>query len=528
MTLAQRCGAHGPAREAACAAVLRQVADAGIEQVRVAWADLHGSYRGKTVVGTADARTNTLTDSLTDSPTDSSTDSLTSTLMGVLQQGIGMVSTVLLKDTADRSAFSVFEPGALAALPGFGAANNLLLLPDPSTFTVLPWAPHTGWLRAETFWENGSVVDVDPRRVLQRALAALADAGYGLRCGLEVEFHIYRIAGGLIGGLAGGLTGAITDDSLAVDAAGWPALPPTLRHTHPGYRLLAEEHTDLLDEPLAIVRRTALALGLPLRSLEIEFGPSQVEAVFAATDALTAADQLLQFRNAMRQALRRAGFYASFVCKPPLPHSVASGWHLHQSLVDREGRNVMARTAPTGDEQGARQWLSDVGSQWLAGLLAHAPALAALCAPSIPAYSRFRTSLMAPQAAVWGRDNRGAMLRVIGGPGDAATRIENRIGEPMANPYLAIAAQVWAGLHGLQQGLAAPPQAAAPYDAAHQLLPATLHEALQALAHDEVLQHGLGVPMCRVYQAVKSQEVARHAQAEDKAMWERCEYFGRY
>ncbi len=135
---------------------------------------------------------------------------------------------------------------------------------------------------------------------------------------------------------------------------------------------------------------------------------------------------------------------------------------------------------------------------------------------------------MAPQAAVWGRDNRGAMLRVIGGLGDAATRIENRIGEPMANPYLAIAAQVWAGLHGLQQQLQPPPEAGAPYAAAHTLLPGTLAEALQALAADTVLQQGLGAPMAQVYQAVRQQEVARHAQAEDKAAWERCEYFGRY
>lgn len=512
MTLAQRCGAHGPAREAACAAVLRQVHDAGIEQVRVAWADLHGSYRSKTVVCSGDASPGASEGASQGASQDASEAARDNALAHALQQGVGMVSTLLLKDTADRTAFKIFEPGALAKLPGFGQANNLLLLPDPASFTVLPWAAHTGWLRAEAFWEDGSVVEVDPRRVLQRALAALAEQGYGLKCGLEIEFHIYRI----------------TDDGLAVEAAGWPAEPPALRHTHPGYRLLAEEHADLLDEALAIVRRTALGLGLPLRSLEIEFGPSQVEAVFAATDALTAADQLLQFRNAMRQALRRAGFYASFVCKPPLPHSVASGWHLHQSLVDRDGHNMMARAAPNGNEQGARLWLSDAGAHWLAGLLAHAPALAALCAPSIPAYSRFRASTMAPQAAVWGRDNRGAMLRVIGGPGDVATRIENRIGEPMANPYLAIAAQVWAGLHGLQHRLQAPPEAGAPYDPAHPLLPATLHEALQALAQDPVLQQGLGAPLMQVYQAVKQQELAHHAQAEDKALWERCEYFGRY
>jgi glutamine synthetase len=213
---------------------------------------------------------------------------------------------------------------------------------------------------------------------------------------------------------------------------------------------------------------------------------------------------------------------------PPLPGSVASGWHLHQSLVDGEGRNAMARAAAAGANNGAQQVLSDAGAHWLAGLLAHAPGLAAICATSIPAYARFRGSVMAPQAAVWARDNRGAMLRVVGGPGDAATRIENRIGEPMANPYLTIAAQIHAGLHGLRQRLQPPPAAETPYAPGHPTLPQHLADALDSLTADSVLQQGLGAPMVALYRAIKRQELARHAQAEDKPAWERREYFGRY
>jgi len=481
MSFAVRCRAHDPARASACAAVLQRVREEGITQVRVAWGDLHGSFRGKTVVCDGGA------------------------LDAALADGIGMVSTVLLKDGSDRTAFPIFEPRGLDGLPGFGAANNLLLLPDPASFTVLPWAPHTGWLRAETFWPDGQPVEVDPRRVLQRALAALAAQGYGLRCGLELEFHVLRIV----------------DDGLASAAAAWPPEPPTVRHLHPGYKLLAEDHADMADEVLGIVRRTALSLGLPLRSLEVEMGPSQLEAVFAPTDALTAADQLIVFRNATRQALRRAGWHASFVCRLPLPETIASGWHLHQSLVDRAGHNAMVPAV-------AGQDLSAAGAQWLAGLLAHAPALLALCAPSIPAYARYQGSVMAPRAAVWGRDNRGAMLRVLGGAGDAHTRIETRMGEPLANPYLAMAGQIHAGLHGLQAALPAPPPTETPYAAAHAALPPSLAEALDALAADGVLQQGLGAPMLKVYQAIKRQELARHAQAEDPAAWERRAYFGRF
>ena len=490
MSLARRCGVHDAARQAACAGLLQRVQDEGIERLRIAWGDLHGTFRGKTLVCGGDG----------------------GALPEVLESGIGMVSTSMLKDTADRTAFAVFEPGALESLPGFGAANNVVLLPDPSTFTVLPWAPGTAWLRAEPYFGDGTAVAIDPRRVLQRALGELAAAGFGLRCGLEVEFHIYRI----------------TDALQVPESATWPAEPPAVALIHPGYQLLSEGWADLCDEPLAIVQRTALGLGLPLRSLEVELGPSQVEAVFAPTDALTAADQMLLFRNAVRQALRRAGYHASFVCRPPFAGAIASGWHLHHSLVDVRGVNAMCSEAARGDAHSALQVLSDAGAHWLGGLLAHAAGMAALCAPTITAYSRYQGSVMAPQAALWGRDNRGAMLRVIGGPGEAGTRIENRLGEPMANPYLCIAAQIFAGLDGLARGLDPGPATSAPYAASATPLPASLGAALQALAADAVLQRGLGAPMALVFQAVKQQELRRHAQAEDKVLWERREYFGRH
>ena len=497
MTLAQRCGAPSvaqtAARAAACAGVLARLRASGAEQVRVAWADLHGTLRGKTLVCSGELEA----------------------VRQALDDGIGLVSTVLLKDTSDRTAFAVFESGALDALPGFGPANNLLLLPDPESLIDLPWAPGTAWLSAETWWDDGSPVAVDPRRVLQAALARLHAAGFGLRCGLEVEFHIHRIADA-------------RDAADDPDAAAWPAEPPALRLLHPGGQLLSEAWADRADEALAVVRRTLLGLGLPLRSLEIELGPSQFEAVLAPTDALTAADHMILLRNGLRQALRRAGFHASFVCLPPLPGAMASGWHLHQSLADARGGNAMQRAQPAGHAGDARQVLSDAGAHWLAGLRAHARGMTALCAPTIPAYRRYRGSLMAPQAAVWGRDNRGALLRVIGAPGSAATRIENRLPEPLANPYLMIAAQVLAGLDGLQRRLDPGPATTAPYAEGAGTLPVSLPEALDALAADEVMQQGLGAPMARVFDQVKRQEVARHAAAEDKALWERREYFARH
>jgi glutamine synthetase len=411
----------------------------------------------------------------------------------------------------------VFEPGGTASLPGFGFANNLLLLPDPGSFRQLPWTRASGWLRAQPWFQDGRPVPLDTRYVLQQALARLDAAGYAMRCGLEVEFHIYRI----------------TDEAPQLDPelAAWPGLPPAVQLVHPGYNLLAETWYDQAEEPLRIVQDTAQALGLPLASLEIELGPSQVEAVFDVTDAMTAADNMVLFRNGVRQSLRRAGYHATFMCRPPFPNIMSSGWHLHQSLVDKAtGLNVFMRERPHEGSTplAASHTLSPVGEQYLAGLLAHARGMAAFCTPTVNGFGRFRPNALAPQAVLWGRDNRGAMLRVIGECADASTRIENRIGEPAANPYLYFASQVHAGLDGIQRGLSAPPATDAPYGPAATMLPTGLGEALDALREDAVLVEGFGAAFIDYFTQVKRSELGRHDQAEDKTDFMRREYFSRF
>ncbi|MDP2252469.1 MAG: glutamine synthetase, partial [Hydrogenophaga sp.] len=230
---AERCGIHSAVREAACVRLVKRIEASGVELVRMGWCDTHGMLRGKTLTATAAMRS--------------------------LLDGVGMVGTLMLKDTGDRTAWKVFEPGGAADLPGFAGAANLMLLPEPESFTELPWAPHTGWLRCQPWFADGRPVPLDTRRVLQTALARLGEAGYGLKTGLEVEFHIYRITD--------------TRPQLDPELAGWPGLPPTVEMIHPGYNLQAEAMVDMSDEPLRIVQRTAQALGLPLQSIEIELGP---------------------------------------------------------------------------------------------------------------------------------------------------------------------------------------------------------------------------------------------------------------
>ena len=487
-TFAQRCGIHDEQREQALRRTARLIDASGLELVRFAWCDLHGMTRGKTLVASAAAR--------------------------ALHEGVGMVSTLMLKDSSDRTAFKVFEPGGAAALPGFEFASNLLLLADPASFRQLPWTPATGWVCGQPWFQDGRPVELDTRRVLQRALARLADAGLTMKCGLEIEFHIYRIED--------------TKAQLDPDQAGWPGPPPAVSMIHPGYSLLMEACYDMAEEPLRIVQHTAQALGLP--SLEVELGPSQVEAVFEATDALVAADNMVLFRNAVKQALRRAGYHASFMCRPPFPNIMSSGWHLHQSLIDaRTGRNVFRRESPAEGTTpaDAAYTLSATGEHYLAGLLEHARAMAVFCTPTVNGFGRFRPNALAPQSVLWGRDNRGAMLRVIGECGDAATRIENRIGEPAANPYLYMASQIHAGLDGIARQLKAPPATDAPYGPSAAKLPTSLGEALDALRADTVLTAGVGEAFVNYFDRVKQSELSRWEQAEDKDDFQRREYFSR-
>ena len=502
-TFAERCGIQNAEREARVKQLGQLISASGVERVRFAWCDQHGALRGKTLVASAAEH--------------------------AMNEGVGMVGTLLLKDTSDRTAYKVFEPGSLDALPGFACAANLMLLADPQSYRQLPWTAHTGWLLCQPWFQDTKPVEIDTRHVLQRALAKLAEQGFGMRCGLEVEFHIYKMEAADNNAISA---------QLDPEQAAWPGQPPRVSMIHPGYNLLSEAWADMADEPLRIVQRTALGLGLPLLSLEIELGPSQVEAVFEASDALTAADNMVLFRNGVTQALRRAGYHATFMCRPPFPNIMSSGWHLHQSLVYLDnGRNAFMRdaAAPGLSSTDAQYLLSETGEHYLAGLLAHAAGMAVFCTPTINGYQRFRPNAMAPQAMVWGRDNRGAMLRVVGnhnhGTGgfitDPATRIENRIGEPAANPYLYIASQIHAGLDGIRRKLLAPPATDRPYDAGNAMLPTGLGDAITALRADDALVEAFGPAFVNYLCTVKESELARHAQAQDPHDWERREYFSR-
>jgi glutamine synthetase len=269
-----------------------------------------------------------------------------------------------------------------------------------------------------------------------------------------------------------------------------------------GYQYLTESRFDQLDAALLPIRRGIEALGLPLRSLEVELGPSQCEFTFRPQPGLDAADTMILLRAATKQIARRHGLLASFMCRPGLANLFSSGWHLHLSLVDRKRRS----NAFAGN---ARDGLSTIGLHFLGGLLAHAPAATAFSTPTINGYKRYRSYTLAPDRIIWGRDNRGVMVRVLGQPGEPSTHLENRIGEPAANPYLYMASQIHAGLDGIAKKREPGPSADTPYETKAPMLPKDLGEAIGALRRSEMFRKSLGDAFVDYYAHLKEAELAR-------------------
>jgi glutamine synthetase len=286
---------------------------------------------------------------------------------------------------------------------------------------------------------------------------------------------------------------------------------------------------DLMQPVLSTLADTYEALGLPLRSIENEWGPGQVECTFSAQNALRAADDLLLFRTATRQVCRRMGHFATFMARPALKGYYASGWHLHQSLIDaRSGANMFMPAS-------GKEPLSELGRAYLGGLLANAAPATVFGTPTVNGYRRFKPNSLAPDRAGWAYDHRGTMVRALGGAGDPATRLENRVGEPSANPYLFAAAQIVSGLDGIECKLDPGPQDLDPYNAKRTMLPKRLDEALDALDKDALFRKQLGDVFVDYYVKLKRNEAGRFEKFVDEngiedrpdepTAWEQNEYF---
>ncbi len=436
-----------------------------LDVVRFAFSDAHGVVRGKTLIAAEAVR--------------------------ALRAGVNCTTTMVLKDLSGRTAFPIFRPGS-------DGAGDMVMVADPSMFRVLPWAPHSGWILCDLYRTDGTPHPFSTRALLRRMLARLAERGLTWRAGLEVEFHLFKYAG----------------QQPAPDEIAMPGPAPHVTPLNHGYQYLTELRYDALDPLLEKLRLGLQALGLPLRSLEVEYGPSQVEVTFGTSTGMAPADLMLLFRNATKQIFAREGYLASFMCRPRIPHVASSGWHLHHSIEDAAtGRNRFPY--PDG--------LSPMALAWLGGLLRHARAAAAFSTPTINGYKRYRPHSMAPDHAVWAYDNRAAMVRVIGTGGDPATHLENRVGEPGANPYLYMASQIACGLDGILTNADPGQPADAPHGPDAMPLPRTLWEAIAALRENGCLREAFGDAFTDYFIRLKEFEISRFL--SDVTDWEQREYF---
>ncbi len=368
---------------------------------------------------------------------------------------------------------------------------DFIARPDMSTMTTLPWEPGVACCLANLEPAAGGKPIPDPRGTVRQAVEDLRAIGFDPIVGPELEFYLVQRDPAATHGIRRRV------DQLSMVYTVGP-------------------HAD----PDGIVRGMTEALehiGLKVFAFNHEFMNSQYEINLRHTDALRAADGAFRLKSAVKDIAAQHGLVATFMGKP-FNDQGGSGTHLHVSL-NRDERNAF--DAP-GEEDGVSAELR----AFTAGVLAHASGLMAFLNPTINAYRRIRPDSLAPTHANWGWDNRTTFIRIPPERG-GATRIEIRVADGAANPYLAIAAVLAAGADGVREGLTPPrPVDGDAYRADRELigpaLPASLDAALEALEADTVLRRALGPQIVKTFLAVKRFEIERHrAWVSD---WEIAEY----
>ena len=477
----------GPGRQAAVDEVTARITEFGLRTVRVAVVDQHGIPRGKMLSPEA--------------------------AIAAMSDGLDFSGAIYSLDTGNQVFVPAFARGGGFGIAEFTGFPDVVVVPDPATFRVLPWADRTDWMLCDAYFSTGQPVPLDGRGLLRRVLSGLADAGYDYLAGLEVEFCVV----------------VRSPEELAPEDAGFTPPPPPVSVFERGYQFLSETRLDSMGPTLEAVRDALTDVGLPPRSIEDEWGPGQLEFSFEPIAGLAAADAAVLFRSAVKQVCQRRGLLATFMCRPALPNFFSSGWHLHQSLLSRaDGSNAFASTSAP---------LSELGRHYVAGLLAHTAPMAVFAAPTVNGYKRFRPYSFAPDRVCWAVENRGALVRVQGSPGDGSSHVEMRLGEPAANPYY-LASNAVAGLDGVRRGIEPPPAAEVdPYATDAPPLPASLAEAVEALDGDAFYRKEFGDTLVSYLVMMKRYEIGRYADAlaelprpdsQDVSDWEMREYFEFY
>lgn len=390
-----------------------------------------------------------------------------------------------------RSVFATTPMGDVVDIEGGLSAGlpDVLAVPDLATMRPIPWEPGVAHCIADVVDPDGTPSAISPREVLRRVVAQVRPLGWHASIGPELEFFLLEAddAGQSGWKRYGDASGNVYVAGLKGDPRNW-----LLR----ALRVLSE-------------------YGLQVVAANHEFAGGQFEINLWHSDALSAGDRAFRFRSAVKELARRDGLLATFMAKP-FNDEGGSGFHLHFSAQTPDGS---AAFDDPGDEAG----LSAPARSAIAGLLAHAPALSALGNPTINSYKRFGPDTLAPWLVDWGLDNRSAMIRVPPERGHAA-RLELRLGDATANPYLLIAGMLAAASLGMRDGLVPPPPVQGygydPTSAAK--LPTDLGSALGALEADTQLVELLGATFVQAFLTYKRNELERFSRFVTD--WEFREY----
>ncbi|MFI7610532.1 glutamine synthetase family protein [Nonomuraea terrae] len=443
---------------------LRAEAEAGrIEEVIVAVPDLQGRLQGSRL-------------------------SVPYFLDEVSRQGFGACVYLLASDVEMGTG-----PGYAidAWKSGFG---DFVLRPEPATLRALPWDPGTALVLADAVWPGGEPVEVAPRRVLRAQLDRLAEHGLTALAGTELEFLVFRTT--YRDAWERRYHGLETGTRYNVDYSlqGLAEIEPVVRR----------------------VRREMVRAGLPMETARGECHPGQYEIVFRYDEAMATCDKHVLFKNGAKQIAGQEGVALTFM--PKFDEGEGNSCHVHLSLRGTDGATAFA------DEESA-DGSSELFRHFVAGQLACLPELALLMAPNVNSYKRLQPGAFAPTGITWGRDNRTCPIRVVGS--GASLRIEHRVPGGDANPYLAVAAMVAAGLHGIENRLPlpAPHTANALADPSVPRLPTALTEALRRWETSELAAKVFGDAVVGHYaQAARAELAAFETAVTD---WERMRGFER-
>jgi glutamine synthetase len=391
-------------------------------------------------------------------------------LSGRLKGGIGL--------TVAMQAFNMLDQ--LVPFENMGPVGEVRIFPDPTTFKVLPFAPHAAALICDLMTLDHQPWAACPRTFLKRMVARASELGIQVQSSLENEFILCREVEGKL---------VPADSALCFSTIGM------------------HDAAVLVDDLI----QTFEAMGMQVDLYYPEYGPGQHELTIRHAEALTAADQQIFYRDTIRSVARNHGLFASLAPKP-FPDAPGSGCHIHCSLWDMTGKTNLL-----WDDQDPYH-ISELGHHFIAGILAHLPALVALTAPSFNSYRRLKPHMWASAFTAWGPDNREAAVRIASPFWEqeaASINFELKSSDPSNNPYLALGGLIAAGLDGVNRKLdPGKPMLEDPSDKTEselkklgiQRLPGSLAEAMDNLQRDDLLMEALNPILAGSYLAVKRSE----------------------